>query len=56
LKVNRRFGEIYRLQIQGHRISKARNQREVGSKHVGFLLGLFFDPKDGNEMFLQNVG
>jgi hypothetical protein len=23
---------------------------------AGFLLGLFFDPKDGGEMFLQNVG
>jgi hypothetical protein len=24
--------------------------------HAGFLLGLFFDPKDGGSMFLQNVG
>jgi hypothetical protein len=24
--------------------------------HVGFLLGLFFDPEDGGDMFLQNVG
>jgi hypothetical protein len=22
--------------------------------HAGFLLGLFFDPEDGNDMFLQN--
>jgi hypothetical protein len=23
--------------------------------HAGFLLGLFFDPEDGDYMFLQNV-
>jgi hypothetical protein len=23
--------------------------------HTGFLLGLFFDPEDGGDMFLQNV-
>jgi hypothetical protein len=24
--------------------------------HAGFLLGLFFDPEDGSDMFLRNVG
>jgi hypothetical protein len=24
--------------------------------HVGFLLGLFFDPEDGGDMFLRNIG
>jgi hypothetical protein len=24
--------------------------------HVGPLLGLFFDPEDGSNMFLRNVG
>jgi hypothetical protein len=24
-------------------------------RHAGFLLGLFIDPKDGGNMFLQNV-
>jgi hypothetical protein len=33
--------------------------REENNFHplqAGFLLGLFFDPKDGGDMFLQNVG
>jgi hypothetical protein len=24
--------------------------------HVGFLLGLFFDPKDGGDVFFLNIG
>jgi hypothetical protein len=24
--------------------------------HAGFFLGLFFDPEDGGDMFLRNVG
>jgi hypothetical protein len=24
--------------------------------HAGFLLGLFFDPEDGGNMFLRNIG
>jgi hypothetical protein len=24
--------------------------------HVGFLLDLFFDPEDGGDMFLGNIG
>jgi hypothetical protein len=24
--------------------------------HVGFMLGLIFNPEDGNDMFLRNVG
>jgi hypothetical protein len=30
LKVNRRFGGTYRLNLQGRKISRARNQRESG--------------------------
>jgi hypothetical protein len=61
LKVNRRFGGIYRLHLQG-RISRARNQRENRWQaeptcfHAGFLLGLFFDPQDEVDVFPRNVG
>jgi hypothetical protein len=24
--------------------------------HIGFLLGLFFDPEDEGDMLLQNIG
>jgi hypothetical protein len=46
LKVNRRFGGIFRLHI-------------VACFHTGCLLGLsglFYDLKNGGDMFLRNVG
>jgi hypothetical protein len=44
-KVKGRFGGTYRLHLQDQRISRARNQ-----------LDLFFNPEDGGDMFLLNVG
>jgi hypothetical protein len=55
LKVNRRFGGIYRLHIQCRRISRARNEL-TDCFHAGFLLGLLFDREDGCDIFLRNVG
>jgi hypothetical protein len=28
----------------------------AGVKHAEFLLGLFFDPEDGGDMFLLHIG
>jgi hypothetical protein len=59
-KISRHFWGTAHLHVQGQRISKARNQHESRSQaglcfHAGFLFGLFFDPEDGGDMFLQNV-
>jgi hypothetical protein len=39
--------------------NQARRQHEACSKHslleAGFLLGLFFDPEDGSDMFIRIV-
>jgi hypothetical protein len=70
LKANRRFGAICRLHLQDRRVSQEINQHEAGNKqsvakpagfscfqlHVGFLLGLVFNPEYGDNMLLRNVG
>jgi hypothetical protein len=61
LNVNRRFGGTYHLHLPGRRINRARNQCESRWQtwlcfHPDFLLCLLFDPEDGGDMFLRNVG
>jgi hypothetical protein len=42
--------------LQSRRISRARNQGLLATCFRPGLLGLFFDPEDGGDMFLRNVG
>jgi hypothetical protein len=55
LKVNRLFGGTSLLHLQGRKICQARNQLAT-CFHAAFLLLIFFDPEDGGDMFLRNVG
>jgi hypothetical protein len=57
LNVNRRFGGTCRLHLKGRGIFQARNQSSaLYMLHVGVLLVLVFEPDDGGDMFLRNVG
>jgi hypothetical protein len=58
LKVNRRFGETYRLHLLGRRISQTRKKQKSACflLPAGILFALFLDPEDGGDMFLRNVG
>jgi hypothetical protein len=47
---------IYRLLLQGRRVSHVRNPKKQAANSAGFLLGLLFDPEDRSDMFLLNVG
>jgi hypothetical protein len=49
LKVDRRFGGSCRLQLQSRTVSQANSPLFL--LHAGLLLGLFFDPEDGGDMF-----
>jgi hypothetical protein len=51
MRVKRLFGGKCRLHHRGRRISKARNKHEAGRNIV-----LFFDPEDGSDIFLRNIG
>jgi hypothetical protein len=55
LKVIQCFRGTYRLHLQGREISNIPGWKHVASR-AGFLLGLFFDPEDGRDMFPRNVG
>jgi hypothetical protein len=48
LSFNRRFGETYRLNLQGKRNRFRKTIKQAGGKQV--------DPEDGGDMFLRNVG
>jgi hypothetical protein len=46
---NIKFEKFYLLGYNAMQISST-------CLHAGFLLGLFFDPIDGGDIFLRNVG
>jgi hypothetical protein len=49
LSFNRRFGETYRLHLQG--------RRNMFSKPASKQVARWFaEPEDGGDMFLRNVG
>jgi hypothetical protein len=51
LTVNQRFGRTSHLHFQGWRAWTA-----YCLLHASFLLGILFNPEDGGDMFLRNVG
>jgi hypothetical protein len=53
LSVNRRFGGTYRLHLHGRRNKFSKNQ-QVSTTCLP--PAWFFDPEDGGDMFLRNVG
>jgi hypothetical protein len=55
LKINQRSRGTCCLHLQGRSIIQAINQYEGWSKKSGFLHGLFFEPEDGCDMFLQRT-
>jgi hypothetical protein len=44
------------MALQSHYTDNNNNSTRLWSFHDGFLRGLFFDPEDGGDMKLRNVG
>jgi hypothetical protein len=61
LKIIRRFGEHVSSIFRVEEYAKHEAEEQVRALlaicfHAGFLFDLFFDPEDGSDTFLQNVG
>jgi hypothetical protein len=56
LKVNRPTRGKFRLHFQSRRKSQAIKQHKAGDKLLWFLVGVIFGPKNGDDIFLRNVG
>jgi plasmid stabilization system protein ParE len=59
-EIARRFRRIYRLHLQGRKLSQANNQHKQLSSACrplfsGFLLGLLFDPEEVGNLLPRNV-
>jgi hypothetical protein len=55
LKVNRRFERNISPPSSGSKNKASKQALLATYYHAGFLLGLFFDPENGGDMFLRNV-
>jgi hypothetical protein len=51
LRVNQHFGGTYHFHLWGRKMSQQETSTKAGGK-----LRLFFDPEDGGDIFLRNVG
>jgi hypothetical protein len=56
VKVTRRFGGIYRLHLQGRIVGQAEEMKQALLVVCFIMLGLLFDPEDGGDVSLRNVG
>jgi hypothetical protein len=64
VQVYRRFSGKYYFHLQGRRFKHINNQVDTSSKQspafclfrADFLFVLLFDPEDGGDIFLGNVG
>jgi hypothetical protein len=50
---NQHFGDTYNLHLQGQRVNQSSAYCQL---LAGFMLGLLFDPEDGDTTFHQSVG
>jgi hypothetical protein len=57
MKIIKNITHIPEFSLLGYDAGQTNESQPTGcSLPAGFLLGLFFDPKDGGGMILQNVG
>jgi hypothetical protein len=57
LSGTRRFGRTYRLHLQGRRIVQQTSEQAGGKQKLArWFAELFFNPEDGGDTFLRNVG
>jgi hypothetical protein len=52
LIVNRRFGGTFSSTLK---VEEETKEETITKQVAGFLLGLFFDPEDGGDMFVRNI-
>jgi hypothetical protein len=56
VEVHRSCGRMYHLHLQGRRVTQRKQERRCRLLVAGFLLPSLFDPEDGGDTFLLNVG